>query len=278
MHSHSSSSFGELWRRQLHLLSQESEVISPRGFPCRERIGVTLHLNNALNNVLVDPTRRLNYRFMVAEWLYIWFGHDDVRTIARFNPNIAQFSDNGTDFNGAYGPPVVKQWERLVGMLAADHTSRQAVLQIYKTPTGKTKDVPCTLALQFLVRNRKLHTIATMRSSDIWLGLPYDVFNFTMLGNTLASQLRVEVGEFTIHLGSSHLYEKDRMNALRVLAENATSTRVSPVLPHPPPQWLDAMLMGGLTSYGPAVTVWQSYGRALWARTSVEALKELSCV
>jgi thymidylate synthase len=51
-----------------------------------------------------------------------------------------------------------------------------------------------------------------MRSSDIWLGLPYDMFNFSMITGYIGLILRqkmcreVSMGWVTINVGSSHLY------------------------------------------------------------------------
>lgn len=234
---------GELWYSQLKNLVYNGLTVAPRDQKCCEMTDIKLVLNHANHNILLDPTRKLNYRFMVAEWLYIWFGHEDVKTIGQYNPNMAAFSDNGVDFNGSYGPPILHQWPRILQLLGEDITTRQAVIQIYRPPMGPTKDVPCTLTIQFLVREHQLNTLVSMRSSDIWLGLPYDIFNFTMLANILAAQLHVQLGWFSINLGSSHLYESNRKKALKVLVSCETGTLGSPIFRVPPPNWLDATLI-----------------------------------
>jgi thymidylate synthase len=216
--------FGNLWRRLVkHLLATGSRTY-PRGFDTREILNVQLHLTDPYANVLVNPVRNLSYRFMVAEWLWIYFGQDDVKTIKQYNPNIAQFSDNGIDFNGAYGKAIKPHWDRILDTLNFDNASRQAVISIYRAPTYKSKNVPCTIALQWLIRNGCMHCIATMRSSDVWLGLPYDVFNFTMLTHMLSSTLSVPFESFTINLGSSHLYERNFAEASSALAIDVPTT------------------------------------------------------
>jgi thymidylate synthase len=224
-----SDTFGSLWCQLLKTLHDKPPSVSPRGFSTREQLNVRLHLTNPYANVLVNEERNLSYRFMVAEWLWIHFGRDDVKTIARYNPNIAQFSDNGIDFNGAYGKAIAPHWKRIITTLQDDNDSRQAVISIYRAPNKLTKDVPCTISLQWLIRQRKLHCIATMRSSDIWLGLPYDVFNFTMLSHLLANALTqvgnvITFNSFTINLGSSHLYEKNSVKA-KAAIDVLTSTQ-----------------------------------------------------
>lgn len=262
-----------LWQDLLAQLLVAPEV-SPRKLPCRELLGVTLRLTDARANVLTCPARRLSYRFAVAEWLWITFGHDDVATIAPYNRHIAQFSDDGVVFAGAYGPPVTQQLPRVLQLLRADPDTRQAVIVIYRPPVGPTRDVPCTLALQFLLRRGELHTHATMRSSDAWLGLPYDVYNFTQLGGCIAGELGAVVGEFTIHLGSSHLYASNYEQAT-VAVNTVTPSISSPQLPGLPPRELDEVLR--TRSLDPLITDWRwdGYTRALTAPTNGAALEVL---
>jgi thymidylate synthase len=56
-----------------------------------------------------------------------------------------------------------------------------------------------------------------MRSSDIWLGLPYDVFNFSMLSHLVCAKFNSKVmvnsqikpGVLHLTAASSHLYEEN---------------------------------------------------------------------
>ena len=72
-----------------------------------------------------------------------------------------------------------------------------------------TKDLPCTISLQYLIREGALHCIVYMRSNDLWLGFPYDVFCFTAFQTKLAMELGVKLGTYTHIAGSLHLYERN---------------------------------------------------------------------
>jgi thymidylate synthase len=48
-----------------------------------------------------------------------------------------------------------------------------------------------------------------MRSNDAWLGLPYDMFQFTQLFQTVCRVLGVPAGTYTHTAWSLHLYERD---------------------------------------------------------------------
>jgi len=264
--------FGEAWSHLLESLYNEGTVLAPRGIYSRELTDVTLRFIDPYENILVNGIRRPSYRFMVAEWLWIWFGREDVASISKYNPHISQFSNDGVSFDGAYGPMVRKQWLRVLHLLRKDSSTRQAVIQIYRPQSLESRDVPCTLSLQFLLRYGKLHTIANMRSSDIWLGLPYDAFNFTMLANILAAQLGVELGPLTFHLGSSHLYEVNGEHARQVINDKVETIR-SPQLPSVPPAGLEEVLTTreSKTFDRP----WSMYNAVLVSPTNADALKAL---
>lgn len=266
-------SVGVLWQKLLAQLYHDGRPVSPRNLGCREILGVTLHLTDARCNIFAHPQRKLAYRFMIGEFLWIWFGHDDVATIEKYNPNIKQFSDDGITFYGAYGPRFTNQWPRVLETLRRDKDSRQAVVTIFRPDPPKTLDLPCTLSWQALVRDGKVHSIVSMRSSDVWLGLEYDCFTFTMLQNILAAQLDLDVGSFTIHLGSSHLYDRDRDKALAVLTAPVTVREDvrSPLLTTVPPIWLDAVLSGHGFIASPASEPWLTYASVLLSPTNLSA-------
>jgi len=134
----------------------------------------------------------------------------------------------------------------------------------------------CTLTLQFMLREDRLHVIACMRSSDVWLGLPYDAFNFSMLGNILASQLGVALGTVTFHLGSSHLYETNLDAAKKVLESGEELMDVSsPALPGAPPACLETVLENQDAESFQDAEPWASYALVLAAVTNSQALAHL---
>lgn len=243
---HRYSFVNSLWYSLLRRLYHSNQTASPRGFDIHEILGVQVVLTDVRNNVLTLPFRNVNHRFMVAEWLWMWFGRDDVATIDKYNSRLKRFSDDGATFNGAYGVPIKAQWPRLVELLRQDPDSRQAVLSIFRPQTVASKDVPCTISLQFLVRRGALTTIATMRSSDVWLGLPYDIFNFTMFAQCMAAELGITARDLVLNLGSSHLYATDRELAKCLITNRPYETdRVSvssPRLVETPPAWLEGVL------------------------------------
>jgi hypothetical protein len=50
--------------------------------------------------------------------------------------------------------------------------------------------------------------IVNMRSNDVFLGVPYDVFSFTMLQEYIAMRTGFQLGSYFHNAGSFHLYER----------------------------------------------------------------------
>lgn len=213
----------EAWRGLLETLVAHGRPVAPRGQMTAEvlhHVSLSVDLNHP---VVTCPERRLNYRFMAGEALWIAEGRNDLESLARVNSNMAQFSDDGKTLDGAYGPRIRPQVPYVVNCLLRDRDTRQAALTIWRPCPAPSKDVPCTIAMVFSVRNYRLYQHVFMRSSDAWLGIPYDVFSFSVLGIELAclyNQQAVEkigLGHITITCTSSHLYQQHHVAALGIL-------------------------------------------------------------
>jgi thymidylate synthase len=184
--------------------------------------------------ILTCPGRKLGYRFQAAEAWWILSGDDRVESIAPYSKTITQFSDDGKVFFGAYGPKVVNQLSYVVAKLDQDPQSRQAVINIWREDPPATRDYPCTLSLQLLMRAGEIHCIASMRSSDAWLGWPYDVFNFSCISLAVALSLdsRPKLGRLFLTVGSQHIYERN-IDAVSKILKKRESGEVP--WPSPPP-------------------------------------------
>lgn len=199
-----------VWLNTLEALLAYGKVVSPRGMPTRELPQHTVVVDMRYP-VLTVPERELGYKFMAAEAYWILTGDNQVATIAPYSKRISSFSDDGRIFFGAYGPKILGQLDYVVSKLVADPDTRQAGLTIWRENPPVSKDIPCTVAIWAQLREGYLNIHVFMRSSDVWLGLPYDVFNFSMLGHLICARLQaadcqVTPGQLYLTAASSHLY------------------------------------------------------------------------
>jgi thymidylate synthase len=240
----------DAWLVALEHVITAGSVCFPRGLGCHELFNA--HTVFPMHKPIVTVTaRELGYRFMFAEAWWILSGDNRVETIAPFSKAISKFSDNGATFFGAYGPKIQLQVQGVIEKLAKDHYTRQAVINIWRENPPITRDTPCTLSVQFLARigtdgKWYLHCIDNMRSSDVWLGWPYDVFNFSMLTSYVILELRKQYGiEFNLgnihmNLGSLHIYDINVEQGKKCIAPpyNAERKFRYPIL-NPLEEWVD---------------------------------------
>lgn len=218
-------SINKEWLTAIKDLAQNGKSVSPRG---RQVYELTSYQTVVDMNypILTIPQREIGYKFMAAEAAWILSGDNRVSTIEPYAKAIKQFSDDGITYHGAYGPKIRDQLHYVANCLINDKDSRQAVINIWRENPPETKDVPCTLSIQFIIRDGMLHCLDTMRSSDIWLGWPYDIFNMSMLSRYLLAYMRqagtlgIQLGNVYLTAGSQHLYEIHRQQATEIIAAN----------------------------------------------------------
>lgn len=187
--------------------------------------------------VVLCPARKIGFRFLAAEAAFILSGSNRLTEIVPYARNIVGMSDDGEFLAGAYGPRFIDELPYVVSVLAQDAATRQAVSMVWRPRPRQSKDIPCTLTLQWLIRSDEtgaptLHCIANMRSSDAWMGIPYDVHVFSMCSAYLALLLRDRLGPLklgTLYLtaASQHLYRLDRENAKSCVWSNYTDEAAS---------------------------------------------------
>lgn len=208
----------KVWQKLLKdTLNKPDYEVSPRGMQVKEKINGSYKV--PMPAYLNLKARKVNYSFMFAEAAWIISGSNRLSDITPYMKGYRNFSDDGIFLRGAYGPQVVDQLGYITDTLEDDKFSRQAVLTIWRQRPGKSKDIPCTVAIQALIRDDLLHLVVTMRSNDIVLGFTYDVFTFSMIGKAIQLLLRdrgvdVDLGELNVNAGSLHLYEKHYEDAI----------------------------------------------------------------
>lgn len=170
------------------------------------------------------------YRHPLAltEAAQIVHGVYDLAQLEIFAPNFSSYSDGW----GAYSRRLPRQIPALIAELQRNPESRRAVLTPWNTDddllhlSGKSADQqaldhPCTLSLGFRIRDGQLNMSVTMRSNDLWLGLPTDFTMFSILQATIAKVLQVHVGSYLHYSHSVHIYDRNRPKILEWLGSFA---------------------------------------------------------
>jgi Thymidylate synthase len=179
---------------------------------------VTTTYQRPCERVLFNPIRDCNPFFHFFETLWILAGRNDVKWASYFLPRIADYSDDGISFHGAYGYRMRRrfhhdQLEWVVNHLREDPTSRRAVVTIHNAGddhTDDSKDIPCNIALDFLHRNDALHLTVFNRSNDmLWGAYGANVVQFSTILEFVAGMLGCKVGTYTQVSNSFHVYRDE---------------------------------------------------------------------
>lgn len=218
------------------LLSSENQNKASRG-STREVMGALLELRKPRARLSRTETRGKPFSCL-GELLWYLSRDNKLDFISHYIKEYEKESEDGETVLGGYGPRLFgqrghDQVRNVVDQLRARRSSRRAVIQILNAEdvARRPKEIPCTCTLQFMIRNDRLHMISTLRSNDAYLGLPHDVFCFTMLQEIVARDLGVELGIYQQFVGSLHLYDRDIEGANQFMGEDLQSTVEMPEMP-----------------------------------------------
>lgn len=213
-----------------YVLNQGKEI-SPRGMKTFEVLNATLEITKPWHIPLMLENRTLNQRIGAMEALQLVGQISVPELMVDTSKVFKNFLDDGI-FHGAYGPRIHGNLRKVVHQLKKDDSSRQAVLTIYnsdKDTNADVKDVPCTLSLQYFIRDNKLLARTSMRSNDLYLGMPYDFVQFIALQGAIAQALGIEMGTYSHTVGSLHIYEQHMREAEFIKASNITEMPYKPL-------------------------------------------------
>lgn len=226
-----SETLDEAWLSWFEKMKSDNSIKSLKsrdGEVASEIINAITVLENPTKNIMTNQVRRLSMRYAVGEMLWYLSGNPELKAIQNYTKAWDRMSDDGKTVNSNYGFLIkdaygFDQYEYCKELLRKDINSRQAVIHIKmprNTIENPTNDLNCTVCLQFLVRDGKLYCTTYMRSNDLWLGFPYDVFQFTCIQIRMAMELGLDIGSYTHIAGSLHIYERDFKKALEREKEN----------------------------------------------------------
>lgn len=180
--------------------------------------------------------RDANPFFHLAECVWMYAGRNDVAWISEFSSNIAQFSDDGKTFNGAYGERWrgrfgFDQLTAIVDNLIKRPNCRRQVLTMWSADDlcdqATTKDVPCNTQAFFQINPHGfLDMMVVNRSNDmVWGTYGANAVHFSFLLEVLAARIGVPSGIYTHVSMNTHVYERhwSLLEKLRTYAPDVMS-------------------------------------------------------
>lgn len=99
---------------------------------------------------------------------------------------------------------------------------RRHILQAYNPGASDACLPACHMSAQFIVVGNRLNCTVTMRSCDLFLGLPFDVASYALLMNLMCRADAcpgLEPGMLTFNIADAHIY-RNHQSAVRQVLEN----------------------------------------------------------
>ena len=139
-------------------------------------------------------TKKLHVRSIIYELLWFLRGDTNVRYLQDNNVSIW---NEWADENGDLGPVYGKQWRdwltadgrhvdqiaELLRLLKQDPSSRRQIVSAWNVgDLPKMRLAPCHCLFQTAVMNGRLHLQLYQRSCDVFLGVPFNIASYALLG------------------------------------------------------------------------------------------------
>lgn len=215
-------------------------------------------------------TKKLAWRAVVGELLWLLEGSSDERRLAEitFEKTREQLIGKSTiwtanaDKQGKdlgyvnnelvkeLGPVYGRQWRSwddsidqiadILKSLSEDPFSRRHVVSAWNAYEIDAMALPpCHTLFQFYVQDGELSCQLYQRSSDMFLGVPFNISSYSLLTHMFAQILNLKVGDFVWTGGDCHIY----LNHLEQVQEQLTrQPRIGPTLEMPRFTTLDELV------------------------------------
>ena len=180
--------------------------------------GVCFKLDNSKDRAFLLTTKNVLWKSAIKElyWIYI-MQSNNVTELEKMNCGIWTAWKKPDDTIGpSYGAAVniptfgyKNQLEYVVEILKKDPNSRRAMINLWiPEDLHKMALTPCCYNLIFNILDGKLHMQLNIRSSDIALGLPFNIFQFQVLHKLIAHEVGVEPADMIVMISNLHYYDR----------------------------------------------------------------------
>jgi thymidylate synthase len=168
--------------------------------------------------VPVAGNRRYWPHIAAAEVAWQFMGTRNPEFILRQAPKLwSKFVEDG-ELKTAYG----YRWREAFGRdqldlamkaLTDDPSNRQVWMQAWDPRTdglgqpGQPKNIPCPIGFTLGRDKNKVHMSLFIRSSDVFVGLPYDVMCYALTLDAICASMGLVPGTLHVTLAHPHIYE-----------------------------------------------------------------------
>ena len=187
--------------------------------PNHELVGISYTLKDPTRTAIDNSVRAFDVDNAEKYYQWILSGSGDMSIMKDVTKRAIQFDREVDGRNPHYGPRIANQISAVIDELIENPNSRRACIMILDAGdqafmiakrSGSTIEYPCTVMLNYFIRNGYLHAHTMMRSNNMCSTICYDNYNFCRLQEEIVSRLNrrgdlLGVGP-GVHLGYYYHY------------------------------------------------------------------------
>jgi len=103
------------------------------------------------------------------------------------------------------------QLEDVIEQIRENPDSRRHLISLWNpNEINETTLPPCHYSFQFFVENGSLHILINMRSTDLFLGLPYDLMMYNEVLNYVGLMAGFKPGKIKFMMADAHVYDNHK--------------------------------------------------------------------
>jgi thymidylate synthase len=163
-------------------------------------------------------TKKVHLKSIIHELLWFLSGDTNIRYL---KDNGVRIWDEWADENGDLGSVYGSQWRAwetkdgrtidqityLIEQIKNNPDSRRHLVSAWNVGELDSMALPCChYSFQFYVVDNKLSCMFNMRSTDVFLGLPFNIASYAALTMMIAQVCDLELGELIYSGGDVHIY------------------------------------------------------------------------
>lgn len=176
----------------------------------------SLDLSN--NRLPVPGNRRYYPHIAAAETAWQIHGTRNPEFIIKYAPKLWSKFVSGGIIEAAYGHRWREafgrdQFSLMIGALVKDRTSRQVYVGTWDPRVdglgqdNQPPNIPCPVGFHVYILDNRLNMTVFVRSSDVFVGLPYDVMCYALTMDAIAASVNATPGILSFTLSHAHFYE-----------------------------------------------------------------------
>lgn len=217
----------------LERILDEGKFRKPEGEEGRhELFSQTLRFDLSDNKLPLMTTKKVFFKSLAVEMLWFLSGAQDISMLKENNVKIWDIWDNKKEGpEGGVGPLYGYQWRhwqidpwasenfyngkteidqvsQVMKSLAERPEARSHMITAWRPDHLKAMSIkPCHMLLQFYRYEDEVSLMMTQRSCDSYLGVPFNIAQYSLLTHMVAHQLGCKAKEFIWVGGDVHIYD-----------------------------------------------------------------------